>query len=84
MLERTPMTMNRTPRKGDRIRLVAMYDDPDPIPVGQVGTVVGVSRHGDGIDAWHQVDVAWDNGRTLMLVSPPDQFEIVHGDPATL
>ena len=26
---------------------------------------------------WLQIEVAWDNGRTLMLVSPPDQFEIV-------
>ena len=69
--------MNRTPRKGDRIRLLAMSDDPDPIPVGQLGTVVSVSRHGGGKDAWHQIDVAWDNGRTLMLVSPPDRFEIV-------
>ena len=69
--------MNRTPRKGDRIRLLAMRDDPDPIQVGQLGTVVSVSRHGSGKDAWNQIDVAWDNGRTLMLVSPPDRFEIV-------
>ncbi len=74
--------MNQTPRKGERIRLLAMADDPDPIQVGQLGTVVSVSRHGGGKDAWHQVDVAWDNGRTLMLVSPPDKFEIVHGSPA--
>jgi len=69
--------MKRTPRKGDRIRLLEMTKDPDPIQVGQLGTVVSVSRHGGDKDTWHQVDVAWDNGRTLMLVSPPDQFEIV-------
>ena len=69
--------MSRTPRQGDRIRLLAMFDDPDPIQVGQLGTVVSVSRHGGGKDDWHQVDVAWDNGRALMLVSPPDQFEFV-------
>jgi hypothetical protein len=74
--------MNRTPRKGDRIRLLAMSDDPDPIQVGQLGTVVSVSRHGGGKDAWNQIDVAWDNGRTLMLVSPPDRFEIVRGSPS--
>lgn len=68
--------MNRTPRKGDRIRLLSMTDDPDPIQVGQLGTVVSVSRHG-GNDAWHHIDVAWDNGRTLMIVSPPDRFEFV-------
>ena len=69
--------MNRTPRQDDRIRLLAMSDDPDPIQAGQLGTVVSASRHGKGNDAWHQIDVAWDSGRTLMLVSPPDQFEFV-------
>jgi hypothetical protein len=64
------------PSTGDRIRLVAMNDDPDPIRAGQIGTVVGVYRH-EGPEAWHQIDVAWDNGRTLMLVSPPDLFEII-------
>lgn len=69
--------MIKTPRPGDRIRLLAMSDDPDPIAPGQLGTVLGVSHHGCGKDAWCQIDVAWDNGRTLMLVSPPDQFEVV-------
>ena len=69
--------MNQTPRRGDRIRLLAMTRDPDPIRVGQLGTVVCVSEHGRGKDAWRQVDVAWDNGRTLMLVTPPDRFEIL-------
>jgi hypothetical protein len=66
------------PRRGDRIRLLSMLDDPNPIPPGQIGTVVGVARHG-GRDAWDQIDVEWDSGRKLMLVSPPDQFEIVEG-----
>ena len=62
---------------GDRIRLIAMGDDPDPVQIGQTGTVVDVSRHGGGNDAWCQIEVDWDNGRTLMLVSPPDAFEII-------
>ena len=74
--------MNHTPRQGDRIRLVSMTGDPDPIPVGQLGMVVSVSRHGSGKDAWNQIDVAWDNGRTLMLVCPPDEFEICPEDPS--
>jgi hypothetical protein len=69
--------MTSIPRAGDRIRLVSMQDDPDPVQVGQVGTVVSVSHHGGGKDAWHQIDVAWDNGRKLMLVSPPDRFAIL-------
>lgn len=62
-----------TPQPGDRIRLLAMPEDPDPIPPGTTGTVTAVRRHG----TWAQVDVAWENGRTLMLVVPPDQFEVI-------
>jgi hypothetical protein len=69
--------MTRIPNLGDRIRLVRMRDDPHPIEAGQLGTVTSISRHGAGADTWHQIDVAWDNGRTLMLVSPPDAFEII-------
>jgi hypothetical protein len=58
-------------KAGDRIRLVLMADDPDPVPVGTSGTVAGVYPHGD----WTQVDVDWDTGRSLMLSIPPDQVE---------
>lgn len=68
------------PTNGDRIRLVSMADDPDPIPVGQTGTVKEVYPQGSGKDAWVQIDVDWDNGRSLMLVSPPDLFEILASD----
>ena len=74
--------MTTIPRSGDRIRLTSMQDDPDPIQIGQVGTVVRVAQHGGGQGAWLQIEVAWDNGRTLMLVSPPDQFEVVKGGSA--
>jgi uncharacterized protein DUF4314 len=67
----------KVPKPGDRIRLISMRHDPDPLDPGQLGTVVSVRRHGAGADEWHQIDVAWDNGRSLMLVSPPDEFEIV-------
>ena len=71
--------MNTLLRPGDRIRLVAMHDDPDPILAGQLGTVEDVTRHVSGKDEWLQIEVSWDNGRTLMLVSPPDEFEILAG-----
>ena len=71
--------MNTLPHPGDRIRLLAMHDDPDPIQVGQTGSVVGVTHHGGGQDEWFQIDVSWDNGRTLMLVSPSDVFEVIDG-----
>ena len=61
---------------GDRIRLVSMTDDPDPIPAGTMGLVTAIHMH----SGWTQLEVSWENGRTLMLVSPPDMFEIVRGD----
>ena len=61
-----------TPLKsGDRIRLISMTDDPDPIPAGTTGTVTGVYPQ----NGWTQVDVEWDNGRSLMLSIPPDLVE---------
>ena len=69
--------MTTLTRIGDRIRLLSMSDDPHPITPGQTGTVIGISSFGEGKDRWHQIDVSWDDGRTLMLVSPPDQFEII-------
>ena len=69
--------MIQLPRHGDRIRLVSMLDDPDPIRPGTTGTVTHVSCHDWGRQSWTQISVAWDNGRTLMLVVPPDEFEFV-------
>ena len=60
-------------KKGDRIRLVHMPDDPDPIPVGSEGTVVDVT---DGPLA--QITVKWIGmNRTLALIPGVDRFEIV-------
>jgi hypothetical protein len=56
-----------------------MPDDPYRIPASSTGTVTAVRKCGSGRDAWFQVDVNWDNGRTLMLVVPPDQFEVLPG-----
>jgi Domain of unknown function (DUF4314) len=55
---------------GDRIRLVRMIDDPDPITPGTCGTVDFVSQVGD----WTQIGVEWDNGRSLMVCVPPDRI----------
>lgn len=61
------------PKPGDRIELLEMPNDPDPIPVGSKGTVVDTYIISEGT----QVDVDWDNGRSLMLIVPPDRFRIV-------
>ncbi len=63
-------------KAGDCIRLIQMVDDPDPIPVGTIGTVTEIHIHSD----WTQIEVSWENGRMLMLVSPSDKFEIIDGD----
>ena len=47
----------RTPKVGDRIELVAMPNDPDPIPSGSKGTVTNVRQCGSGRDSWLQIDV---------------------------
>ena len=58
-------------KAGDRVRLISMTDDHDPIPAGTTGTVAGAYPQSD----WTQVDVDWDNGRSLMLSIPPDVVE---------
>lgn len=63
------MTNNFKP--GDRVRLLSMVDDPDPISAGMAGTVLKPYPQRDLL----QLDVAWDNGRSLMLCIPPDRVE---------
>lgn len=71
------MTPNNI-KKGSRVRLVAMPDDPNPVPYGTEGTVelvnpVRLSPH----DEFTQVLVKWDNGRSLSCVMPPDKLEVL-------
>jgi hypothetical protein len=61
-----------TIQKGDRIRLLHMPDDPDPIPAGSIGTVTRVTTGPLG-----QVSVDWDSGRSLSLVPGVDRFEVI-------
>jgi len=58
--------------QGDRIEMVHMPDDPNPIRPGARGTVREVQR---GFRPYQLVlSVQWDNGRTLSVVIPPDQI----------
>jgi hypothetical protein len=61
------------PSVGQRIELVRMGPDPDPIPPRTRGTVTSVHR---GYGA-AQIGVAWDNGRTLMLVEGEDVWRVL-------
>jgi len=63
--------------KGNRIELIEMPEDPNPVPRGTRGTVTHVNRVGD---AFAQVSVDWDNGSTLMLTFPPDRVRLVVGE----
>ena len=67
----------KVPPNGTRIRLIAMPDDPHPLPAGSLGTVVGGDIIGPGRNAWLQIWVAWDDGRSLSLAVPPDKYEVV-------
>lgn len=62
-------------RKGDRLELVLMGNDPCPIAPGTKGTVVADSTWIGG--SW-QTLMKWDNGRTLAIVSPEDQVKEIH------
>ncbi len=59
-------------KQGDRIRLIKMPDDPDPIPAGSEGVVVEVTE-----GPLAQIIVTWDSGRSLSLVPGVDVFEII-------
>ena len=59
-------------RPGDRIRLVSMPSDPDPIPAGTTGTVLAVTTGLLG-----QIQIKWDSHRNLSLIDGVDEFEIV-------
>ena len=75
-MERKATTSIAGLKLGDRIRLISMTHDPDPIPAGAMGLVIEIHIH----SSWTQLEVSWENGRKLMLVSPPDKFEIIDGD----
>lgn len=61
----------RAPKLGDRVRVLAMPGDPDPVPAGVEGVVDYVSPTGE------QVSVRWDDGRRLMLLPGVDSFDVM-------
>jgi hypothetical protein len=62
------------PAVGDRIELLHMGDDPDPIAPGTQGTVDHI---GGTINGQTQIGVDWDSGRSLMVLLPGDSIRIL-------
>mgnify|MGYP003464257770 FL=1 len=52
---------------GTRLELISMGKDPDPVHPGTRGTVERVNSYGD-------IEMSWDNGRTLSLIPGEDSF----------
>lgn len=74
--------MSELPIPGDRIELVAMPEELDPIEAGKQGTVTRVVDTDSLERGSHQIWVKWDCGenehpRNLSLIVPPDQFRII-------
>jgi hypothetical protein len=63
-------------KKNDKIRLLQMLNDPNPIPIGMTG-IVQDCRFISLDEGFWQVSVKWDNGSTLMLSVPPDKAELI-------
>ena len=61
---------------GDRIRLIQMGEDPDPIPNGTEGTVLNIAA-AIWSDGTTSITVKWDIKRSLSLIWPVDQFEVI-------
>lgn len=55
---------------GTRVRLTEMRDPYAPVPSGTEGTV-------DFIDDAGQLQMQWDNGRTLALIPGEDRFSVI-------
>lgn len=63
--------MNRnTIKPGDKVRCIAMHDDPRPVKSGMIGKV-------QEIDDIGTIHVVWEDGRLLGLVPGIDEFEVV-------
>jgi hypothetical protein len=65
---------------GDRIVLLAMPEDPAPLPVGSKGTITKLPDDPERERATFGNFVAyvkWDDGRTLSLCIPPDEVRVI-------
>lgn len=59
------------PNVGDRVRMVGIMHDPDPLTIGEEGLVTRVNATAG------QIFVQWDSGRNLILLEE-DPYVVVH------
>jgi len=62
-------------KTGDRIELIRMEDDPNPVKPGERGTVREIYRvYNNQAQIW----VNWDNGRNgIAVILPIDEIKLV-------
>jgi hypothetical protein len=61
------------PVTGDVVEVTGLLPgDPDPLPIGQRGTVTHVSR-----GRWPQISVRWHNSTRSLMLLPEDPFKII-------
>lgn len=63
---------------GDLVELVHMGDDPDPVRVGQKGTVTEICEL--TYFKQTQIWVNWDCGRHLAVVLPVDKIKVLNSN----
>lgn len=76
--------MNAPCKVGDRIELIQMGPDPDPIPNGTCGLVIGVCPMGTTLkgESKFVIKVRWDIPRSLALAYPEDQLKVLEASDA--
>lgn len=62
--------MNEPLQAFDRVELLSMHNDPDPVPVGTKG-IVQEKCNFNGI----VYKIKWDDGRTLSLIEGIDSWK---------
>ena len=68
---------NDKPLPGDTIEMINMQDDWDPIKRGTKGVVDDINTVQFGSDMEEHINVNWEDGRTLKVITPADEIKIV-------